>query len=453
MRELLESSVGRIPGARRRAWRALAAASVLLFLTLAAAPSGRGVAAQQGRPKIADDEDPPDRKKQVNPTPAPRAPSNRPAAEPSRPVRRTPPPPAPLSVTFVTGLPDTNIFLHRGASVQLLGRTGQDGKLIAPLPRGLHAVTASRVGLPMVRQQINVRPGSTTFSLDMTGKGAAGVAVSAPRGLTVEQVFGRFLDPKQADSLTAADWQQAHTQAAAALSLSPLDPRLEAQVLFIEGQLAYLQGHYANALTAFNIAALKTPTSALSFYGLGNAYLATNQTPQALRAYQHAVELNPNLALAHKGLADAYTRQGKSKEALGYYERARALGYTSAETTMGVARAHLKQRRWSQALKELLEVVKVKPTAEAFVGIGDCYVGLQQPLSAAPAYRRAIELDANSAAAHYKFGLLAFETREYQAAVESLERALALDPQGVHVNRQKARETADKAAARIRQAR
>ena len=417
------------------------------------APLARPAAAQQGRPKIADEVESEDRKNPAAPSPAVKEPGRRATAETRAPIRRSPPPPSPLSVTFVTGLPDTNIFLHRGASVQLLGRTGHDGRLIAPLPRGLHAVTASRVGLPMVRQQINVRPGSTTFALDMTGKGAAPLAVPAPRVLSVEQVFGRFLDPKQADSLTAADWQQAHAQAAAALSLSPLDPRLEAQVLFIEGQLAYLQGQYANALTAFNIAALKTPTSALSFYGLGNAYLATNQTPQALRAYQHAVELNPNLALAHKGLADAYAKQGKSKEALGYYERARALGYTSAETTMGVARAHLKQRRWPQALKELLEVVKLKPTAEAFVGIGDCYVGLQQPLSAAPAYRRAIELDANSATAHYKFGLLAFETREYQAAAESLERALALDPQGVHVNRQKARETADKAAARLRQAR
>ncbi|HEV2762156.1 MAG TPA: tetratricopeptide repeat protein [Pyrinomonadaceae bacterium] len=440
----------RLDGPRASASARALAFALLLFFTCAAAPFQTTLAAQQGRPKIADDEDAPEKKKGAAPQPSARPSGHRPAAD-TRPAVRRPAAPAPLSVTFVTGLPETSIFLHRGSSVQLLGRTGQDGRLTAPLARGAHTVTASSVGRPMLRQQINVRPGSTTFSFDMTGKGATGVAVS--HGLTAEQVFSRFLDPKQTDSLTPAHWQQAHAHASAALTASPLDPRLESQVLFIEGQLAHLGGDHARALTAFNVAALKTPSSALAFYGLGNAYLATNQISEAVRAYLHAVELNPGLALAHKGLGDAYAKQNKSKESLAAYERARGLGYYSVETALGAARAHLKQRRWSQALRELLEVARVKPSAEVFVGIGDSYVGLQQPLSAAPAYRKAIELDPNSAAAHYKFGLLAFETREYQSAAEALERALALDPQGTYVNRQRARDMANKAAARLRQSR
>ena len=129
---------------------------------------------------------------------------------------------------------------------------------------------------------------------------------------------------------------------------------------------------------------------------------------------------------------------------------ARVLGYTSTATSQVAARILLKERRWSQALKELLEVSKVAPSAEVFVGIGDAYVGLGQPLSAAPAYRRATELDPKSAMAHYKFGELAYAQREYASAVESLERALALDPAGALIDRARARELAAKAASKAR---
>ncbi|HEX8292825.1 MAG TPA: tetratricopeptide repeat protein, partial [Pyrinomonadaceae bacterium] len=82
--------------------------------------------------------------------------------------------------------------------------------------------------------------------------------------------------------------------------------------------------------------------------------------------------------------------------------------------------------------------------------IGDAYVGLGQPLSAAPAYRRALELDPKSAPAHYRFGELAYAQREYAAAAESLERALALDPAGALIDRGRARELASKAASKAR---
>jgi tetratricopeptide (TPR) repeat protein len=78
---------------------------------------------------------------------------------------------------------------------------------------------------------------------------------------------------------------------------------------------------------------------------------------------------------------------------------------------------------------------------------------LGQPLSAAPAYKRALELDPKSASAHYKFGELAYTQREYAAAAESLERALALDPAGALIDRGRAREMANKAAAKARGAR
>jgi tetratricopeptide (TPR) repeat protein len=420
------------------------------------APPARG----QAKPNIAGDVE---TKKKASERATPKPAATKPAPEARTNSRRRPYPaprttPAavsvpPLEVTFYTGLADADVYLNTGPSMQKLGRSGSDGRLLTRVPRGVHTVTASRPGSPVQRKQIDVRPGSTTFVFNLSGATQSPFDPNAAAVLTAEDVFRRYLDPKQTDGVTAAEWQLAQAETAAAFAANPLDPQVEAQALFARGQLAFLRRDYQHAILDFNSSALRLPASALAYYGLGNAYLAAGKLGEAARAFQHATELSPQLAMAYKGWGDVLARQNKNREALRYYERARVLGYTSSDTRQVAARILLKERRWSEALKELLEVSKATPTAEVFVGIGDAYVGLGQPLSAAPAYRRALELDPKSAAAHYKFGELAYTQREYAAAVESLERALALDPAGALIDRGRARDMASKAAAKARSAR
>ncbi|HEV2861526.1 MAG TPA: tetratricopeptide repeat protein [Pyrinomonadaceae bacterium] len=433
----------------------------LLLLLLAAcccaaspAPRARG----QAKPNIAGDVE---GKKKAPPAPKP-APENRQGQRRRQTAvapKPAPPPTAPtppLEVIFYTGLADADIYVNAGqATMQRLGRSGADARLVARLPRGLHTVTASRPGSRIERRQIEVRPGSTTFVFDLSSPAASpyGSPVSAGPGTTAADVFRRYLDPKKTDAVTAAEWQLAQAETAAAFAANPLDPQAEAQALFARGQLSFLRGDYGAAVNDFNASALRLPSSALAYYGLGNAYLGAGRLGEAGRAFQRAAELSPQLAMAYRGTADVLARQNKNRDALRYYEQARVLGYTSPSTRQVTARILLKERRWAQALKELSEVSKASPSAEVFVGMGDAYVGLGQPLSAAPAYRRAIELDPKSAPAHYKFGELAYNQREYAAAAESLERALALDPAGALIDRGRAREMANKAAAKARAAR
>lgn len=450
--------------ASRRGWRLCALLTVAPLL-LASTVWASNARQQQGRPNIANEVEGAEKPKNGGAT------TNKPAPETRKPTpaetregrkprttpTRTPAPrqSAAYAVTFITGVPDSDIFAQRGdARMQRLGRTGADGRLVARLSAGVHNITASRTGFRTERRLIEVRPGNTTiFNFNLT-KGttpnATGVAVNAPPPPPPSEVIRRFLDPKLTDSVTPADWQAAQTQAAALYALNSLEPQLEVQALFTDGQLAFLRRDYKSAIASFNNAALVMPSSALSYYGLGNAYLASAQLSEAYRAYQRAIELNPQLSLAHKGMGDVLSRQGKNKEAYGYYERARVLGYASPETNLSAARTLLKQRRWSQALREFLVISRTHPTAEVYIGIGDCYLGLKQQFSAAPAYQKAVELDPKSALAHYKYGALVYEGREYASAAAALERALELDPAGAVIDRDRAREMAAKAAQKMR---
>ncbi|HEY0078971.1 MAG TPA: tetratricopeptide repeat protein [Pyrinomonadaceae bacterium] len=433
-----------------------------LFLCSTASVQTSALAQQptgQRKPKIAEDE------KTPHPTPTPRPNNTRPGKvnrnkgtpRTTRPGTVATPPRATqttqatmLLVTFATQTPGASIVQNLGDGRHTnLGTTGADGRLIVQLARGTYMITASHPSFSASRQYVEVRPGNTTFNFQL-GAQPASQPATASAGGSIEDVFRRFLDPRQTDAVTLKDWQFVQQRAVALLIDSPFNIQLRVQALFAEGQAAYLSGDYGHALTAFNNAALALPDSALAFYGLGNAYLATNQLSEAGRAYQRAVQINGTLAMAHNGYAEALARQGKNEEAQRYYERARALGYTSATASHNAARILMKQGRWTQALRELSELVKKRPQVELFIDIGDCYVGMKQLLSAARAYQSAMQLNPQSALAHYKYGEVMFESREYQTALESLEKSLVLDQQGTVINRRRARDLANKSAERLR---
>jgi Tfp pilus assembly protein PilF len=70
-------------------------------------------------------------------------------------------------------------------------------------------------------------------------------------------------------------------------------------------------------------------------------------------------------------------------------------------------------------------------------------------LSASKAYLKATELDPKSAIAHYRYAEVMYKLREWATAMESYERALALDTTGATVNRKQARERANEAAKKL----
>jgi tetratricopeptide (TPR) repeat protein len=461
------------PSARRRPRAASAACAALALLvggaSAALAAHGAAVPQQTPKPNIADEVE---KKVPAEADPRPPATPVRKAAAP-----RPPRPPAPsYEVNIKTDIPEAEIFLGYGSSAptQSLGKTDAGGRLTKRLPRGTYSLIASRPGYRIQRQRVEVRsggPNDVTFSLAMpvvvkkddgeeeqkpaeptpspTPEEAAGPP--ADPLADADAVIKRFLDVKETEGVSADDWKALRERTNAALEKDPANPQLKARALAADGQVAFLAGDHATALVAFKQAALAEPGLALAHYGLGNAYLATNQPAEAFKAYSQAVTVNSELALAYRGMGDALTRQNKTKEAAQYYNRAKSFGQPlPADTGLTAARDLKKRKRWAQALKEFQDVAAARPTSDVYVDIGDCYVGLEQPLSASQAYRKATEIDPKSALAHYKFGEVMHKMREWASAMEAFERALALDLQGTVINRKRAREMADQAAERVK---
>lgn len=436
----------------------VARASAALLLASAAVST----AAQPQTPRIASDveakEKPPEKKE------------TRPAAQTPRQqnTRRVPRAVPTIDVTFKTDLPQSEIFLSRGKTgpMQLLGKTDAEGKLTIQLPPGRHEITASRRGARILRQQIKVGPDSNSFSFDLAlprpppkqeEQAAAPPAEEVKPAEPVkppvdfDQLLARFTGSKD-DAPTADEWNEAHDLKAAALEKEPDNKRLEAQTLLAEGQSAYLRGDYPTALVSFKKSALASPNYAAAQYALGNAYLATNQPGEAYDAYGKAVALDKEMAPAYKGAGDALTKLGRAKEATFYFDRAKGLGQTlPTNTSLAKGRELKGRKRWAEAVREFEDLAAREPSSEVFIDIGDCYIGLEQSFSAAKAYQKATELDAKSALAYFKYAEVMFSEHEWASAMESYERALALDTTGQQFNRVKARARADEAAKKLAQ--
>ncbi|HEY0429770.1 MAG TPA: tetratricopeptide repeat protein [Pyrinomonadaceae bacterium] len=296
---------------------------------------------------------------------------------------------------------------------------------------------------------------------------------------TPAEIFKRFMDFQQSESVTAKDWESVVTQTNAAMQTNPGDATMKAQLFVAQGQLAFLRGDFSSALIQFNAASDALPNSALPQYGIGKVYLATKQPNEAENAFEKAVKTDKNFALAYKGLGDAMTAQGKTKSAQEYYKDAARIGLSggngvvasnnqtgntqnnqpnvSANTPISPYDAELNEakkltvrKKWQASLDKLTTLSKTNPTADIYIAIGDNYIGLKQLLSAQQAFRKATEINPNSAVGFFKLGSALFELNEFQAASEAFEKSLILDQQGTTINRQLVRKWADKASERAK---
>jgi superkiller protein 3 len=299
---------------------------------------------------------------------------------------------------------------------------------------------------------------------------------------TPAEIFKRFMDFQQSASVTASDWESVVAQSNTALQANPNDATTKAQLFVAQGQIAYMRGDFSNALIQFNAASDALPESALPQYGIGKVYLATKQPNEAENAFEKAIKIDKNFALAYKGVGDALTAQGKTKKAQEYYKDAARVGLsggngvvantnpaqnnqnnqsvqtpntqpaTPYEAELNEAKKLTVRKKWQASIDKLTTLSKTYPTADIYIAIGENYMGMRQFLSAQQAFRKATEVNPNSAVGFVKLGSVLAELNEHQAAYEAFEKALILDQQGTTINRSLVRKMADRANEKAKDA-
>ena len=167
---------------------------------------------------------------------------------------------------------------------------------------------------------------------------------------------------------------------------------------------------------------------AYSFLRAGMANERTGNYPAAIRAYERGLEVEPDNVELLNALGFSLFQQGKSEEAVVALEKALKVdpGHWKSHNNMALASIDLGELEVAEA--HYRESLAIEPQPAIYNDLGFVLEREGMPEEAAEAYRKALELDPESASAHYNLGVSLARSGEFAEAETHLRAALKRTP-------------------------
>jgi len=166
---------------------------------------------------------------------------------------------------------------------------------------------------------------------------------------------------------------------------------------------------------------------AQSHLSLGTALARDDQHEEAMRQFERASQLDPGNGLARLSIANEQSAKKDYAGALESYQRARALSPASWAVPYAMGRFYYGQARYADAVAQWRAAKKLTPDNVAV--LSNLAAGLHmsgQDSEAAAEFQRALEIRP-SAATYNNLGTQRYYMGEYDSAVTSFEKAVAMN--------------------------
>lgn len=234
------------------------------------------------------------------------------------------------------------------------------------------------------------------------------------------------------------------------------EPLLELGTLYLETNRLDIAEETVEKVLA------KNPNSANAYRLKGKICLARGRAEDAIEVLQKALSLDPENPDVLVSLASAYMELGRLEEAGAVMERARAAHPENETVLLASARVREAQGDSDGALSDLETAVKANPSSsQAFLAKGKLHMKRKEYQSAAECFKKlsqllpgsiepllmlaeaqsqagrfveaeealidAVNLDVESAKAHYALGMLYVSKADYLKAIPELKLAVYLD--------------------------
>ncbi|MDX1518498.1 MAG: tetratricopeptide repeat protein, partial [Gammaproteobacteria bacterium] len=158
-------------------------------------------------------------------------------------------------------------------------------------------------------------------------------------------------------------------------------------------------------------------------------FLAEEKLFEGIIELKNALQKEGNLPEARWLMGEAYLKLGNGALANREFTSARSLGYSHEDMDLYVFRALNLQGKYQEVLNKTDSLVASDNSAALQVIRGDAFLGLRQNEAAGEAYREAIAMDANTAAAYSGLARLALGSRDMEQSQSFIDRGLAVDPE------------------------
>ena len=231
---------------------------------------------------------------------------------------------------------------------------------------------------------------------------------------------------RAARELGRFDEAAGHLQRAAEIEPANVEPLLEL------ANLRSRQGRSEDADRILDRVRASGPDALASVLAAAEALRAQREITEAITTYRTALEIDPNYAPALAGLGIALLQSERYEEAIEALEQAVALqpdlpiSGSSAHVLLGLAAQHLGR---PDAAEHFERALRDDPSdRQALEHLAAERFGQQRYEETVALYRTMIEMDPDNALTHSNLGAALYHLGRLAEALDSIERALALDP-------------------------
>jgi eukaryotic-like serine/threonine-protein kinase len=151
-------------------------------------------------------------------------------------------------------------------------------------------------------------------------------------------------------------------------------------------------GQYEAAVTQFEDAIQKDPSSDEAYRELGEAYAELGRIAKAEETYRRAIELRPHYWGGYNWLGVFYYGRAQYKEAAQMFEQVAALAPDNARGLSNLGASYVSQARYADAIPVLQRSISIRPSGGAYSNLGNSYFYLGRYDDATSAYKQAVEL-------------------------------------------------------------
>ena len=213
-----------------------------------------------------------------------------------------------------------------------------------------------------------------------------------------------------------------------ALKLAPND----AELLLKVGVFELVKGNTNQAITLLTQRLKALPEDAESLYYLAQAYHLKGEDNLALKTIREAIKVDPNSAEISQKYGELLCSSGDNEAALRWLTKAQHSDPTLQRINFDLAVASYNNMDLSNAAMYSAKQTELQPNdLDAFVLLASVKVKLSQWQEAEAVLQHILAIREDDAASLLALGHCQLELEQYQAAADTLERSLRLDPKQV----------------------
>lgn len=308
------------------------------------------------------------------------------------------------------------------AALQVEGRSGRPGRR-GPRDVRLHQTFLKAMSLLQETHDLTSVEAAIRLLEDLREK--------QPESATVHSALGRAYGRKYS-LRSEREWEIKAAEACQrALDLDPHAP----EVFAILGDLHLSTGRTDEAIASFEQAIELRREYAEAWSGLSLARLRANRFGDAEEACRRVIALRPNDWIGYNRLGFVLFRQGRFASAVEPWRMVTRLAPANSVGHLNLAGAYFHTDRWDEAAAEYRRSLEIKPTSDAWAGLGSVLYYRGEYEASLDAFECAIRLSPMDARL---WGNLAsacdcLPGREARGA-ESLDRAIGLMLERLEIN-------------------